>query len=77
MIHIEPEILERINSWFDFTEKHHSQLYEMDKKDYIKYKNMERKDQSRLQKAILDIGPGKIAAFNKQCRLDGEMNEGS
>ena len=42
----------RIDNWFYLTEKHHKQLYEMDKKDYLKYKVMERQDQLRLQKAI-------------------------
>ena len=42
----------RISNWFDLTEKHHKQLYEMDKKDYLKYKEMERQDQIRLQKEI-------------------------
>lgn len=42
----------RINNWFDLTEKYHKQLYEMDKEDYLKYKNMGRQDQFRLQKEI-------------------------
>ena len=42
----------KINNWFDLTENHHRQLYEMDKKDYLEYKNMERQDQIRLQKDI-------------------------
>ena len=42
----------RISSWFDLTEKHHYQLYEMDKKDYLKYKIKERQDQLRLQKSF-------------------------
>ncbi len=39
----------RINKWFDLTEKHHLQLYEMSKKDYLEYKQQERSDQLRLQ----------------------------
>lgn len=42
----------KINYWFELTEKHHEQLYELDKEDYLKYKNMERLDQIRLQKEI-------------------------
>ena len=42
----------KISNWFELTEKHHKQLYEMDKKDYLKYKKMEREDQIRLQKEI-------------------------
>ena len=49
---IETRFKRRISNWFDLTEKHHKQLYEMDKKDYLKYKKMERQDQVRLQKVI-------------------------
>lgn len=49
---IESRFNRRISNWFDLTEIHHKQLYEMDKKDYLKYKKMERQDQIRLQKAI-------------------------
>ena len=42
----------RISNWFDMTEKYHHQLYEMDKKDYLNYKRMERKDQLALQNDI-------------------------
>ena len=49
---IEIRFKRRISNWFDLTEKHHKQLYEMDKKDYLKYKKMERQDQVRLQKVI-------------------------
>ncbi len=42
----------RINKWFDLTEKHHLQLYEMDKEDYLQYKQQEYEDQQRLQRAI-------------------------
>ena len=49
---IEIRFKRKISNWFDLTEKHHKQLYEMDKKDYLKYKNKERQDQVRLQKSI-------------------------
>ena len=52
----------RINRWFDLTAKYHYQLYEMDKKDYIKYKQKERKDQIRLQEII-----NKNNSANNQC----------
>lgn len=42
----------RISHWFNLTENHHMQLYELDKKDYLKNKNMEHLDQIRLQKEI-------------------------
>jgi hypothetical protein len=42
----------RISHWFDLTERYHQQLYELDKNDYLKYKNMERQDQLRLQQDI-------------------------
>jgi hypothetical protein len=42
----------RINKWFDLTEKYHHQLYEMEKQDYLEYKQMERVDQLRLQASI-------------------------
>ena len=40
----------RLNRWFDLTEQHHRQLYEMEKKDYLEYKNKERVEQIRLQR---------------------------
>lgn len=49
---IETRFKRRISYWFDLTENHHKQLYEMDKKDYLKNKKMEHQDQIRLQKAI-------------------------
>ncbi len=42
----------RINKWFDLTEKHHLQLHEMEKKEYLEYKHQEHKDQLRLQQLI-------------------------
>ncbi|MDH5446969.1 MAG: hypothetical protein OEY52_15585 [Gammaproteobacteria bacterium] len=45
----------RINQWFDLTERYHRQLYEMDKADYLVYKNKERLDQIRLQGAIKTV----------------------
>jgi len=48
----ETRFINKISSWFDLTERHHTQLYEMDKKDYLEYKKMERLDQIRLQKEI-------------------------
>lgn len=42
----------RINTWFDLTERHHRQLYEMDKKDYLEYKHLEHKDQMKLQEIV-------------------------
>ena len=51
----------RIGAWFDLTEKHHQQLYEMDKDDYLEYKFLERKDQIRLQ-SIVDN-----SVANKKC----------
>ena len=51
-IPLETRFKARISNWFDLTEKHHKQLYEMDKEDYLKYKKMERQNQNRLQKEI-------------------------
>jgi len=42
----------RLNKWFDLTEKYPRQLHEMDRKDYLQYKEKERLDQMRLQQAI-------------------------
>ena len=42
----------RIERWFALTENHHRQLYEMDKEDYFKYKQLEFADQQRLQNVI-------------------------
>ena len=46
----------RISRWFELTESHPRQLHEMDKKEYVKYKQDEYADQQRLQKAIHDNG---------------------
>lgn len=42
----------RLGAWYDFTDKHRKQLYEMEKKDYLATKTMERKDQIILQQLI-------------------------
>lgn len=52
----------RIDQWFDLTERHHLQLYEMDKKDYLEYKQQERKDQIRLQQLTGNV------VGNKHCQ---------
>lgn len=44
----------RIGHWFDLTEEYRQQLHELDKNDYLKYKRMERQDQLRLQRVILE-----------------------
>lgn len=64
---IETRFKKRISNWFDLTEKHNKQLYEMDKTDYLKYKNMERKDQVRLQKAIYENSPVTIPDSVTTC----------
>jgi hypothetical protein len=51
----EKQYMARISSWFDLTERY-PQLYEMDKRDYLEYKQAERKNQLRLQHE-LDISP--------------------
>lgn len=50
-LHIKPEdrFTARITKWFDLTEQHHLQLHEMGKKEYLGYKQLEHKDQLRLQ----------------------------
>jgi len=65
----------RLNTWFDFTEKYHKQLYEMEKKDYLKYKYKERKDQIRLQKAIFNAT--EITSYNEICRTKEETKKDS
>ncbi|MEJ2141852.1 MAG: hypothetical protein P8Y24_05775 [Gammaproteobacteria bacterium] len=45
-------LLTRLNRWFDLTEQHHEQLYEMEKKEYLDYKQQERVEQNRLQQEI-------------------------
>lgn len=42
----------RLNKWFDLTEKYSRQLHEMDRKDYLQYKEKEHLDQLRLQQVI-------------------------
>ena len=66
---------ERINSWFDFTEEYHKQLYELSKKDYLKYKHKERKDQIRLQNAIFKYDSEEIVPLNTTCRMDEETKK--
>ena len=53
-IHIKPEkrFNARLNKWFDLTEKYSLQLHEMDRKDYLEYKDQEHLDQLRLQHAL-------------------------
>jgi len=46
------QFLARTNNWFDLTEKYHKQLYEMNKQDYLQYKQAERINQLRLQKEL-------------------------
>lgn len=48
----EKQLLTRLNRWFDLTEQHHQQLYEMDKKEYLDYKQQEHVEQNRLQQEI-------------------------
>ena len=64
---IEIRFKQRISNWFDLTEKHHKQLYEMDKKDYLKYKNRERQDQVRLQKSIYNNKAVALTNTDKAC----------
>lgn len=57
----------RISKWFDLTEKHHLQLYEMDKTDYLQYKQQEHKDQQRLQQEAMNPTEG-----NKHCQANNK-----
>ena len=68
----------RISNWFDMTERYHKQLYEMDKKDYLEYKNKERLDQIRLQKLIADTenGSNTIPVSEITCMANGETKKG-
>jgi hypothetical protein len=40
---------ERIRHWFDLTENHHLQLFEMDREEYLQAKRRERRNQILLQ----------------------------
>lgn len=53
-INTDPEklLLTRLERWFDLTEQHHKQLYEMEKQDYLEYKQKERAEQDRIQQTI-------------------------
>lgn len=44
--------LARINEWFALTERFPHQLHELDKKDYLAYKQYEHRDQLQLQTQI-------------------------
>ncbi len=43
----------RAGSWYDHTDRFRNQLYEMEKKDYLKFKKQEHKNQEMLQQRIL------------------------
>lgn len=45
----------RISEWYDLTNRYRKQLFEMEKKDYIRFKTEEHKNQGMLQ---LSIGAG-------------------
>jgi hypothetical protein len=49
---VEERFETRISKWFDLTEQHHEQLYEMDKDEYLQYKRKEWQDQRRLQELV-------------------------
>lgn len=42
----------RISEWYDLTNHHRRQLFEMDKKDYLTFKTAEHKNQEMLQRRI-------------------------
>ncbi len=42
----------RIERWFDLTSVHRTQLFEMARDDYLRYKRRERAEQARLQHAL-------------------------
>ena len=52
---VEPEderYRQRLERWFDYTEKYKRQLYEMDREDYISIKSRERNNQTILMAAL-------------------------
>jgi hypothetical protein len=53
-LQVEPEkrFDARLNKWFDLTEKYPRQLHEMDRKDYLEFKEKEHLDQLRLQQQL-------------------------
>ena len=42
----------RISEWYDLTSRYRKQLFELDKKDYLKFKTLEHKNQMTLQRSI-------------------------
>ena len=42
-----------LNTWFDMTQQHKRQLYEMDKAEYLSAKQRERQNQLRLQRDMM------------------------
>jgi hypothetical protein len=42
----------RINQWYDLTTRFRRQLFELDEKDYLRYKTAEHKNQETLQREI-------------------------
>ena len=64
---VEKRFSEKISHWFDLTEKHHKQLYEINKQDYLKYKNREHQDQIRLQKEMYKNNPLPIPESVTSC----------
>jgi hypothetical protein len=45
---------QRLQRWYDLTERYHRQLYEMNREDYLAYKRHEHIDQKRMQQEVLD-----------------------
>jgi hypothetical protein len=42
----------RVNQWYDLTTRFRRQLFELDEKDYLRYKTAEHKNQETLQREI-------------------------
>jgi hypothetical protein len=42
----------RISRWYDLTDRHRQQLFEMSKQDYLTYKKLERRNQIMLQRGL-------------------------
>lgn len=47
---------QRLNRWFDMTERYAAQLHELSKTDYLAYKRKEREQQIRLQRTLDNPG---------------------
>lgn len=50
----------RVSQWYDLTDQHQKQLFEMSKEEYLKYKKQERANQLMLQRQLGQYHSGEV-----------------